>query len=97
MADENAASRFPDDRGRFGDFGGKFIPETLMAAVSELEDAYQTAKADPEFQERLGHLLGHEFEPHIGVWDAGGWQPRELCGERGKRCYVMFEPHTSTW
>jgi len=57
MADENAASRFPDDRGRFSDFGGKFIPETLMAAVSELEDAYQAAKADPEFQERLGYLL----------------------------------------
>ena len=57
MADEKAVSRFPDDRGRFGDFGGKFIPETLMAAVSELDDAYQAAKADPEFQERLGHLL----------------------------------------
>jgi len=58
MADENAADRrFPDDRGRFGDFGGKFIPETLMAAVSELDDAYQTAKADPDFQDRLGGLL----------------------------------------
>ena len=57
MADENAVSRFPDDRGRFGDFGGKFIPETLMAAVSELDDAYQAAKADPDFQERLEHLL----------------------------------------
>ena len=57
MADENAVSRFPDDRGRFGDFGGKFIPETLMAAVSELDDAYQAAKVGPEFQERLEHLL----------------------------------------
>ena len=57
MADENAVSRFPDDRGRFGDFGGKFIPETLMAAVSELDDAYQAAKADLDFQERLEHLL----------------------------------------
>ena len=57
MADENAVSRFPDDRGRFGDFGGKFIPETLMAAVSELDDAYQAAKVGPEFQDRLEHLL----------------------------------------
>ena len=57
MAYENAVSRFPDDRGRFGDFGGKFIPETLMAAVSELDDAYQAAKVGPEFQERLEHLL----------------------------------------
>ncbi|MCI0810321.1 MAG: tryptophan synthase subunit beta [Chloroflexi bacterium] len=58
MPDENAASlRFPDDRGRFGDFGGKFIPETLMAAVAELEDAYLKAKEDDEFQERLSLLL----------------------------------------
>jgi len=58
MADVNEGDLlFPDDRGRFGDFGGKFIPETLMAAVAELDDAYQTAKADSEFQERLGHLL----------------------------------------
>ena len=57
MAKENPTTRFPDDRGRFGDFGGKFIPETLMAAVSELDNAYRTAQAAPKFQERLGHLL----------------------------------------
>ena len=57
MADENAARRFPDDRGRFGDFGGKFIPETLMAAVAELEVAYLEAKEDSVFQERLALLL----------------------------------------
>ena len=57
MAKENPTISFPDDRGRFGDFGGKFIPETLMAAVSELDNAYRTAQADPQFQERLGHLL----------------------------------------
>jgi len=57
MAKENPTISFPDDRGRFGDFGGKFIPETLMAAVSELDNAYRTAQSDPKFQERLGHLL----------------------------------------
>ncbi|MEC9447093.1 MAG: tryptophan synthase subunit beta, partial [Chloroflexota bacterium] len=57
MADKDSVDRFPDNRGRFGDFGGKFIPETLMAAVSELDKAYQTAKGDAEFQERLEHLL----------------------------------------
>mgnify|MGYP000908388558 FL=1 len=57
MAKENPTISFPDDRGRFGDFGGKFIPETLMAAVSELDNAYRTAQSDPQFQERLGHLL----------------------------------------
>ena len=58
MPDENAARpRFPDDRGRFGDFGGKFIPETLMAAVGELDEAYQQAREDVGFQERLSNLL----------------------------------------
>jgi tryptophan synthase beta chain len=54
MPDENPASRFPDDRGRFGDYGGKFIPETLMAAVAELEQAYLSAKEDDDFQSRCG-------------------------------------------
>ena len=57
MVDKDSVDRFPDHRGRFGDFGGKFIPETLMAAVSELDEAYQTAKGDEEFQGRLEHLL----------------------------------------
>jgi tryptophan synthase beta subunit len=47
----------PDDLGRFGDYGGKFIPETLMAAVAELEAAYLRAKEDAGFQRELGHLL----------------------------------------
>ena len=47
----------PDDRGRFGDYGGKFVPETLMAALLELEDAYREAKVSPGFQRELEHLL----------------------------------------
>ncbi|NUN98450.1 MAG: tryptophan synthase subunit beta, partial [Candidatus Omnitrophica bacterium] len=38
-----AAYTFPDDRGYFGPFGGKFVPETLMAALAELEQAYESA------------------------------------------------------
>ena len=58
MVDINQANRlFPDARGRFGDFGGKFIPETLMAAVSELESAYTEAKENDDFQTRLANLL----------------------------------------
>ena len=49
----------PDERGRFGPYGGKYIPETLMAAVAELEDAYRAARADPAFEEELAHLLRH--------------------------------------
>ncbi len=48
---------FPDSRGRFGPYGGRFVPETLMAALEELEAAYASAKADPVFQSELAHLL----------------------------------------
>ena len=56
MADNQPAS-LPDERGRFGDFGGKFVPATLMAALAELEESYNEAKASQAFQDRLGHLL----------------------------------------
>ena len=49
----------PDERGRFGEFGGKFVPETLMAAVAELEAAYLEAKEDAEFQQELSGLLNN--------------------------------------
>src|SRR3954447_14254802 len=44
---------YPDERGRFGPFGGKFVPESLMAALAELENAYQEAQNDPAFQAEL--------------------------------------------
>ena len=50
----------PDERGRFGQFGGKFVPETLMGAVHELEAEYHAARADEEFQARL-QLLSRDY------------------------------------
>ena len=50
---------WPDGRGRFGEFGGKFVPATLMAALEELEEAYAAAKGDAKFQEGLSSLLHH--------------------------------------
>jgi tryptophan synthase beta chain len=44
---------YPDGRGRFGFFGGKFVPESLMAALAELESAYHEACQDNEFQSHL--------------------------------------------
>ena len=44
---------YPDERGRFGPFGGKFVPESLMAALAELENAYAAAHNDPAFQAEL--------------------------------------------
>ena len=48
---------YPDKRGRFGSFGGKFVPESLMLALSELETAYEHARNDSEFQAELRGLL----------------------------------------
>ncbi len=49
----------PPHAGRFGDFGGQFVPETLMPALEELERAWADAQRDPEFQQDLDHLLRH--------------------------------------
>jgi len=43
--------------GRFGAYGGRYVPETLMAALEELEHAYAEAKEDPTFQSELAGLL----------------------------------------
>ncbi|WP_213421824.1 tryptophan synthase subunit beta [Bhargavaea massiliensis] len=47
----------PDKAGRFGKYGGRFVPETLMPALLELETAYRDAKEDPKFVEKLDHYL----------------------------------------
>ena len=49
----------PDERGHFGIFGGRYVAETLMPLVLELEKAYAAAKADPAFQSELDYLLEH--------------------------------------
>jgi tryptophan synthase beta chain len=55
----NDYSAMPDTAGRFGDYGGRYVPETLMPLVHELEAAYGAAKADPEFQSELADYLTH--------------------------------------
>ena len=50
-------TNLPDERGRFGDFGGKFVPETVMAALAELEDSYRAVQDDASFAEQLDHLV----------------------------------------
>ena len=47
----------PGDRGRFGEFGGRFVPETLIPALEELEAEFRTAWSDPEFRRELAELL----------------------------------------
>jgi tryptophan synthase beta chain len=47
----------PDEHGKFGPYGGQFVPETLMPAVEELVAAYEEARNDPAFMEQFEHLL----------------------------------------
>ena len=47
----------PDARGRFGPYGGRYVPETLIPALDELEAAYRAALVDQAFQDELGHYL----------------------------------------
>ncbi len=49
----------PDDTGHFGNFGGRFVAETLMPLILELEKAYKDARADPAYQAELDHLAIH--------------------------------------
>jgi len=51
------AGDVPDARGRFGAYGGRFVPETLIPALDELESAWRAARADPVYREELSTLL----------------------------------------
>ena len=55
----NNVERLPNAQGRFGDYGGRFVPETLMAAVEELRVSYEEARDDPSFQAELAGLLAN--------------------------------------
>ncbi|MEX2228275.1 MAG: tryptophan synthase subunit beta [Dehalococcoidia bacterium] len=52
-----STDQLPDQVGHFGQFGGQYVPETLMPALAELEIAYHEAMADPVFKQRLDDLL----------------------------------------
>ena len=53
----NMKPALPDERGKFGRYGGQFVPETLMPALAELIAAYDEARRDPAFIAELNHLL----------------------------------------
>jgi len=57
MSTQPQTESWPDARGRFGEFGGRYVPETLMHPVEELEQAFTAARHDPKFKAELDHLL----------------------------------------
>src|SRR5262245_31310216 len=52
-------STVPDQRGRFGPYGGRYVPETLMFALRQLTEQYEHAREDPEFQRQFSYYLRH--------------------------------------
>src|SRR5262245_33104648 len=71
----------PDARGRFGPFGGQYVPETLMHALHQLTQAYQQAREDPafqtEFQQHLNDYVGRPSRLYFArrlTAEAGGAQ-----------------------
>jgi tryptophan synthase beta chain len=66
----NSLRQGPDGRGRFGDYGGRFVAETLMPLILELEAAYEAAKIDPAFRTQLDGLLKHYVGRPSPLWFA---------------------------
>ncbi len=66
----NSLRSGPDAQGRFGGFGGRFVAETLMPLILAVEQAYDAAKADPEFQPELDRYLTHYVGRPSPLWFA---------------------------
>jgi tryptophan synthase beta chain len=67
----NSYARGPDDKGFFGLFGGRFVAETLMPLILDLERAYDAAKADPAFQKEIDFLNLHYAGRPSPLYHAG--------------------------
>ena len=66
----NSLRTGPDARGKFGGFGGRFVAETLMPLILEVEQAYEAAKADPAFRTELDYLLTNYVGRPSPLWFA---------------------------
>lgn len=68
-----AAATIPDSKGHFGQFGGMFVPETLMTPLQDLAKAYEEAKADPAFKAELDDLLKNYVGRPTPLYFAERW------------------------
>ena len=84
---DHAVSRLPDPLGHFGPYGGRYVPETLMAALEALDEAYEAASTDPAFREEVTYTLRQYVGRPTPLYLA-----RRL-GERlgGRRIYLKRE------
>jgi len=77
---------WPNEQGRYGEYGGQFVPETLMSPLQELSEAYRVARQDPEFQAEYVRLL----EEYVGR--PTPLSPAERLGQLcGARVYLKRE------
>ena len=79
MNSEVKSSQFaavPDEEGRFGIYGGKFVADTLMCALDELETLYNRLKSDEEFQRELDADLAHYVGRPSPLYEATRWSER---------------------
>ncbi len=84
--------RDPDRRGYYGEFGGRFVPETLVAPIEALEREYFEARRDPDFVAELARLLHHYAGRPTPLWDA----QRLSAAHGGARILLKREDLTHT-
>jgi tryptophan synthase beta chain len=78
---QNVFAAVPDAQGRFGPYGGKFVAETLMSALAELEALYRKLAVDPDFQSELDDDLAHYVGRPSPLYEAKRWSD-EIGGAR---------------
>src|SRR3546814_3082816 len=93
MAQANTYRAGPDEAGHFGIFGGRFVAETLMPLILEVERAYRDAKADPAFRAELDDLLAQYAGRPSPLYFARRLTAQFATGDRGAR--IRSEEHTS--
>jgi tryptophan synthase beta chain len=86
--------RDPDDRGYFGAYGGRFVPETLVAPIEELTEGYLAARADASFGEELEGLLKHYVGRPTPLYETR--RLAEVAGARRVRVLLKREDLTHT-
>jgi tryptophan synthase beta chain len=93
-AERQFGRRDPDARGYFGAYGGRFVPETLVAPIEELTAGYLAARADPAFGEELDRLLKHYVGRPTPLYEAS--RLSESAGVNGVRILLKREDLTHT-
>ncbi len=88
----NDMKRYPDERGYFGEWGGRYVPETLMPVLMDMERAYLEAKDDPAFRSELDAVL-RDYVGRPTPLTFAGRLTRQL---GGARIYLKREDLTHT-